>query len=67
MIFVGSSVLLAIWEAIRDWLLASRFEGGPLILSLYVRTAWNTALVVISMATITLLNVPPPAIVFKTF
>jgi hypothetical protein len=38
-----------------------------LLLSRYVRTAWNTTLVVISIGTITLLNAPPPDIVYKTF
>jgi hypothetical protein len=67
LIFVGSSVVLAIWEVMREWLLAFQFEGQPLLLSRYVRTAWNTTLVVISIGTITLLNAPPPDIVYKTF
>ncbi len=67
LIFVGSSVVLAIWEATRKWLLAFQFEGRPLLLSRYVRTAWNTTLVIISIGTITLLNAPPPDIVYKTF
>jgi alginate O-acetyltransferase complex protein AlgI len=67
LIFVGSSVMLAIWEAMREWLLAFQFQGQPLLLSRYVRTAWNTTLVVISIGTITLLNAPPPDIVYKTF
>jgi alginate O-acetyltransferase complex protein AlgI len=67
LIFVGSSVILALWEAVRARLLAIQFDGEPLLLSRYVRTAWNTTLVVISIGTITLLNVPPPDIVYKTF
>ncbi len=67
LIFLGSSVVLAIWEAMREWLLAFQFEGQPLLLSRYVRTAWNTMLVIISIGTITLLNAPPPDIVYKTF
>jgi alginate O-acetyltransferase complex protein AlgI len=67
LIFAGASVILAIWEAVREWLLAFQFEGQPFLLSRYVRTAWNTTLVVISIGTITLLNAPPPDIVYKTF
>jgi D-alanyl-lipoteichoic acid acyltransferase DltB (MBOAT superfamily) len=66
-VFVGSSVVLAVWEAAREWLLSFRFENGPLLLSRYVRTVWDTALVVISIATMTLLNAPVPDIVYKTF
>jgi alginate O-acetyltransferase complex protein AlgI len=67
LIFVGSSVILALWEAMRDWLLTFQFQGQPLLLSRYIRTAANTALVVISMGTMTLLNAPPPDIVYKVF
>jgi alginate O-acetyltransferase complex protein AlgI len=67
LIFVGSSVILAVWEAMREWLLAFQFEGRPLLLSRYIRTAWNTALVVVSVGTVTLLNAPPPDIVYKIF
>jgi alginate O-acetyltransferase complex protein AlgI len=66
-VFVGSSIGLALWEAVREWLLSSQFGNQPVLSSRYVRTAWSTALVVISIATIILLNTPPPDIVYKTF
>ena len=66
-VFVGSSITLALWEAAREWLLSSQFENQPVLSSRYVRTAWSTVLVVISVATLLLLNAPPPDIVYKTF
>jgi D-alanyl-lipoteichoic acid acyltransferase DltB (MBOAT superfamily) len=66
-IFVGSSVLLALWEAVRKWVLSFQVDGQPLLLSRYVRTIWSTALVVIALATVLLLNIPAPDIVYKTF
>jgi alginate O-acetyltransferase complex protein AlgI len=66
-VFVGSSITLALWEAAREWLLSFQFENQPVLSSRYVRTAWSTVLVVISVATILLLHAPPPDIVYKTF
>jgi alginate O-acetyltransferase complex protein AlgI len=66
-VFVGSSITLALWEAVREWLLSLQFENQPVLSSRYVRTAWSTVLVVISVATLILLNAPPPDIVYKTF
>jgi alginate O-acetyltransferase complex protein AlgI len=66
-IFLVSSFTLALWEAAREWLLSFQFENQPALLSRYVRTVWATVLLVISIATITLLSAPPPDIVYKTF
>jgi len=67
LVFLGSSVALASWEEIRLWLLSFQFQNQPALSSRYVRTVWGTALVIISIATIMLLNAPPPDIVYKTF
>lgn len=66
-IFVGASVFLALWEAAREWLLSFQIEGRPLILTRYVRTIWDTALLVIAVTTVMLLNTPAPDIVYRTF
>ena len=66
-VFVGSSIALALWEAAREWSVSFQFENQPVLSSRYVRTAWSTVLVVISVATLVLLNAPPPDIVYKTF
>ena len=66
-IFPGSAVALGIWEAGRDWLLSFQIGNQPALSSRYVRTVWATMLLVISVAIVTLLNAPPPDIVYKTF
>jgi D-alanyl-lipoteichoic acid acyltransferase DltB (MBOAT superfamily) len=66
-IFVGSTVVLAVWEAVREALLAIRWQGSPVLHSRYWRTAWDTGLVVITLAVILLSNQPAPEIVYKTF
>lgn len=66
-IFVGSAITLAVWESVREWLLSFQFDNQPVLSSRYVRTVWATILLVISIATMTLLNAPPPDIVYKTF
>ena len=66
-IFLGSSLTLALWEAGREWLLSIQFENQPVLSSRYVRTVWTTVLLVISIATMTLLNAPPPDIIYRTF
>ncbi len=65
--FVVSSVVLAAWEVAREWLLSLQFGGQPLVQSRYVRTVWDTALVVIAATTLILNNAPVPDIVYKTF
>ena len=66
-IFVGASVLLALWEWLHAWALSFQFENQPALASRYFRTVWDTALVVISITTVTLLNAPPPDIVYNKF
>lgn len=66
-IIVGSSLILAIWELVRTWLLTFRFEDQPFLQSRYVRTIRATALAAIAVAVIALMNVPPPEIVYKAF
>jgi D-alanyl-lipoteichoic acid acyltransferase DltB (MBOAT superfamily) len=66
-VFLGSSLTLALWEAGRECLLSFQFENQPLLSSRYVRTVWVTVLLVISIATMTLLNAPPPDIIYRTF
>jgi len=66
-IFVGAGVILALWESLREWALSFHFENQPALASRYFRIIWDTALAVISIATITLLNAPPPDIVYKRF
>jgi D-alanyl-lipoteichoic acid acyltransferase DltB (MBOAT superfamily) len=66
-IFAGSSVILALWEAIREQLLSFQMAGEPLLMSRYIRTALSTALAVIALATMMLFNAPEPDIVYRAF
>ena len=66
-IFLGSSVVLAIWEVSRTWLLAWQWGSTPILNSRYVRTVRGTALLVIAISTLLLLNAPAPDIVYKAF
>jgi D-alanyl-lipoteichoic acid acyltransferase DltB (MBOAT superfamily) len=67
LILFGSTGVLALWEIVREWCLSLEWNGGPLILSRYVRTAWSTALGVVSLAVAVVLNAPAPEIVYKAF
>jgi D-alanyl-lipoteichoic acid acyltransferase DltB (MBOAT superfamily) len=66
-IFLCSSVILALWEAAREWLLSFQYWSQPLLQSRYVRMVRGTALVVITAASVILLNAPAPDIVYKVF
>jgi len=63
----GSTVILLVVEGLREALLAIRWQGIPFVHSRYWRTAWDTGLVVITLAVILLSNQPAPDIVYKTF
>lgn len=65
--FVGATVVLAAGEALRSAMLAVRWGDGPAVRSRYVRTVWDTALVVVTVAVVVLLNQPAPDIVYKAF
>jgi len=66
-ILAGSTVILLVLEGLREALLAIRWQGIPVIHSRYWRTAWDTGIVVITLAAILLSNQPAPEIVYKTF
>jgi len=66
-IFAGATIILLVFEGLREALLAIRWQGIPFLHSRYWRTAWDTGLVVITLAVILLSNQPAPEIVYKTF
>jgi alginate O-acetyltransferase complex protein AlgI len=66
-IFLAATVLLALYEFARQWVLSFTWNGGPVIYSRYFRTAWNTTLATICMTVILILNAPAPDIVYKVF
>jgi len=66
-IFLVSAVVLALYEAVREWILSFQWNGSSFVLSRYVRTVWDTALTVISVVVVAILNAPAPEIVYKAF
>lgn len=66
-IWIGATIALGIWEALRGAALSVQLAGTSLLQSRYWRTAWVTALLVIAIGLITLSNRPAPEMVYKTF
>jgi alginate O-acetyltransferase complex protein AlgI len=67
LIFVVATVLLAVWETVRAWLLSITWKGDSVLTTRYVSTVFATAAMVVTAAVILLLNAPAPQIVYKTF
>lgn len=67
MIWISTTVILAVWEVLRKAVLSIQFEGNPVLYSRYWRTAWITALFVITLGVVMLSGRPAPEIVYKAF
>ena len=67
LIFVAATGLLWAWESARAYLLSIHVRREPLFLSRYLRTAYLTAIWVIALVTVLILNAPAPDIVYKGF
>jgi len=66
-IFLIATLVLSAIEYARGIMLGWQSSDGPIVCSRYVRTAWGTALLVITGAAIALLESPAPDIVYKSF
>jgi alginate O-acetyltransferase complex protein AlgI len=66
-IWVGATVVLAAWEAVRKAALSVQIGGSAVLQSRYWRTAWATGLLVITLGVVMLSNRPAPEMVYKTF
>ncbi len=71
-ILLASAAVLAGMEAVRSTVLRPTWSVDPglrepVIASRYIRTAWGTALVMVTVAVTVLLSSPAPEIVYKTF
>jgi alginate O-acetyltransferase complex protein AlgI len=67
LIFVAATGLLWAWESARAYLLSIHVHREPLFLSRYQRTTCLTAISVITLVTVLILNAPAPDIVYKGF
>jgi D-alanyl-lipoteichoic acid acyltransferase DltB (MBOAT superfamily) len=66
-LFLGATLVLSVWEAVRNYSFRFQMSGEPLVHSRYVRTVLDTAMAVIAIATVMLLNAPAPDLVYKAF
>jgi D-alanyl-lipoteichoic acid acyltransferase DltB (MBOAT superfamily) len=66
-ILAVAAVVLTAWEALRSFALTIRWRQAPLLTSRYLATVVDTAMVVVMAATLTLLSMPAPEVVYKTF
>jgi D-alanyl-lipoteichoic acid acyltransferase DltB (MBOAT superfamily) len=65
--WAGATVILAAIEVLRPAVLRLTWGEEPVLLSRYVRTAWLTTLVLVTVSVTLLLNSPAPDIVYKSF
>lgn len=66
-IFLAATVILSLLELIRSWTLSIQRNGSPVLLSRYALTVLDTALMVVALVVVILLNAPAPDIVYKAF
>jgi alginate O-acetyltransferase complex protein AlgI len=66
-VFAVTTILFAAVEIVRDSVLRLSWHGTTVVRSRYLRTAWTTALLVLTLTTTFLLDLPAPDIIYKTF
>ncbi|HZL52455.1 MAG TPA: MBOAT family O-acyltransferase [Terracidiphilus sp.] len=62
-----ATLILALWEWVRAALLSIKTTEGPVLTSRYARVVYASALGLVAVATMVLLNQPAPDIVYKAF
>lgn len=67
LVFLLASLLLSLYEVVREKALAVDFRGQTVVLSRYTRVIWGTAMVTIIVVLLKVLSVPTPEIVYKAF
>ncbi|HTO82127.1 MAG TPA: MBOAT family O-acyltransferase [Methylomirabilota bacterium] len=66
-LFIASTLVLGLYEAARNRVLAVSWHDAPLILSRHLRTVWATTLAFVAAASVLLAATPAPDIVYKAF
>jgi len=66
-VWFASAVILSACSALGTRLDGLRTGGIPLTRSVYVRTAWMTAMAVLVVSVTVVLNAPAPVIIYKAF
>ncbi len=67
LVFLLASLLLSLYEVLREKVLAIDFRGKTVVLSRYTRVVWSTAMVTVIFVLLKVLSVPTPEIVYKAF
>ncbi len=69
LVWLVATAVLASWELLRAALLSINvsFSDGPLLTSRYARVVWATALGLVTLVMIVVLQQPAPDIVYKAF
>ena len=62
LIWLGMTVVLAIWEGARNLILSIRQDGTPILLTWPVRTAWALYLIVLAAVTLSFDSAPAPVL-----
>jgi D-alanyl-lipoteichoic acid acyltransferase DltB (MBOAT superfamily) len=66
-IWLSATVVLAVWEWLRNVMVKVKIAEEPLVVSRYARVVYATAFGFVSVVLIVLLNQPAPVIIYKTF
>lgn len=66
-IFLGGTLLLSIFDTVRNWALAVRWKNSSVLLSPYTLTVADTVLALASFVVVILLHHPAPAGLYKAF
>jgi hypothetical protein len=65
-IWLGSTVALAVWEALRRWFLQIEWDGGSILMSVPVRAAWVAYVTLLTAITLSIVTVSTP-VVYQIF
>ncbi|EGD06170.1 membrane bound O-acyl transferase MBOAT family protein [Burkholderia sp. TJI49] len=66
-VFAAATIVLALLQWARAGVLMLGSAEHPWFLSRYTRTAWGTAMAVVTVLTLVISSSPAPDIVYKTF
>jgi D-alanyl-lipoteichoic acid acyltransferase DltB (MBOAT superfamily) len=64
---LAAALALSAGTVLRAWAVEWRWRGESILLSRYTRTAWGTALAVVSVSAIVLMGMKAPDIVYQAF
>ena len=66
-ILLAATLLLSIFDTVRNWALAVRWKSSAVLLSPYTLTVVDTVLALGCFVVVTVLHHPPAAVIYKAF